>query len=406
MGSSVECKAAYLAARFRIPHDRHVAHLEGHVDSRFRPVADAFLDGFEAGRDVGAALAVIVDGQTVVDVWHGHADRKRTRPWQQDTLVCMFSVTKAMTAVCLLQAVDRGLLELDTPIVEYWPEFAGDGRDAITLRHLMCHQAGMVGFREPVDRELLYDWPGFIAALENEAPWWEPGSRHGYHARTYGFLLGELLRRVAGISVGEWFRREVAVPLDLDFAIGLPSDDLARCADVLPARMRPGALDDLPSGAREMMRDFNDLSTPTGAAFQNPAMGPGYMNSERFRQAEIPAANGHGTARAVAGMYADAGSIVSAELMGEATSIQALGNDEVLKSPTCFGLGFMLNHNDSTSIGVREGTFGHAGAGGSLAFHDPAERLSLCFAMNQLEVGIISGGASARSTTTVVYDCL
>jgi len=377
--------------------------MDGHVDARFRPVADAFAEGFEAGRDVGASVAVMLDGDLVVDLWHGHADRRRQVAWRPDTLVCMFSVTKAMTSLCLLQAVDRGLLDLDTPVADYWPEFAGNGKEQITLRQIMSHRSGLVGFHDPVDRDILYDWNRFVAALEVERPWWDPGTRHGYHARTFGFLLGEVLRRRAGKSIGAWFRDEVAHPLGLDFAIGLPAEDLDRCAEMLPARMRPGEQLTLPADAREMMRDFGDLSTPTGAAFQNPAMGAGYMNSRAFRQAEIPAANGHGTARSVANMYDRLDVLLSRSSLEAATSTHSIGPDAVLKSVTHFGLGLMLHH-ERTPVGCRPGSFGHAGAGGSLAFHDPQAKLSFCFAMNQMEAGVVSGGVSAMRVAGAAYD--
>lgn len=409
----MEVKTERLARGWLVPQYRSPHHasgvvpvdVKGHLDARFRPVAEAFLDGFAAGRDVGAAVSVIVDGEVVVDLWHGHTDRRRQTPWREDTLVCMFSVTKAMTTVCLLQALDRGLLELDAPVASYWPEFGCNGKDEITVRQLMCHQAGLVGFHDPVPRDILYHWDDFTSALAAEWPWWEPGSMHGYHARTFGFLLGEVLRRCTGKSVGTWFRDEVAGPLGLDFAIGLPTEDLARCAEMLPARMRPGDLQALPPAARDMMRDYSDLSTPTGAAFQNPAMGAGYMNSAEFRQAEIPAANGHGTARAVATMYDRLGSLVSAEALQAATSTQSFGPDAVLKSTTHFGLGFMLHHEEAP-VGFGPASFGHAGAGGSLGFHDPAARLSYCFAMNQMEAGVISGGASAMAVAGAVQASL
>ncbi len=379
--------------------------ISGYLDERFRSVGEAFLEGFEAGQDVGASLAVFVDGTPVIDVWNGYADRRRTIPWREDTLVCMFSVTKAMTALCLLQAAERGEIDLDAPVATYWPEFAANEKGTITTRQVLSHRAGMVGFHDPVDRDIVYDWGRFTEALAREKPWWEPGELHGYHARTFGFLLGEILRRVTGRSVGEWFAAEVAAPHGLDFAIGLASEDLQRCAELLPARMRAGAEQNLPPGAQEMMSRFNDLSTPTGAAFQNPSMGAGYMNTAKFRQAEIPAANGHGTARSAAAMYDALASLLTAERLAEATTTHSVGPDEVLRSTTHFGLGFLLYH-DETPIGVRSGTFGHAGAGGSMAFRDPDANLSFCFAMNQMEMGVISGGTSATRCAKAVYDCL
>lgn len=379
--------------------------VDGDLDPRFAPVAQALVDGFDQGREVGAAVAVVLDGTPVVNLWHGHADRRRHHPWQADTLVCMFSVTKAMTALAALLAVDRRLVELDDPVCDVWPEFRGNGKDDITLRHVLTHQSGLVGFHEPMDREVLYDWPRFIQALEAESPWWRPGTRHGYHARTFGFLLGEVIRRVTGRTPGRWFADEVAAALDLDFYIGVPQAELHRCADILPARIRAGADDGLRESAREMMRLYNDLSTPTGAAFQNPSMGAGYMNTDTYRLAEIPAANGHGTALAVAKMYDGIASLLSADVFAEATSTQSLGPDEVLRATTHFGLGLMLHHPE-TPIGLRSGTFGHAGAGGSVGFHDPQAKLSFCYAMNQMERGVITGGTSASNIAEAVYACL
>jgi len=377
--------------------------LQGVVDDRFAPVAAAFMDGFAAGRDTGAALGVCVGGNLVVDLWAGHSDRRRQTPWQRDTLCCMFSTTKAISALCILQAVARSELQLDEPVAELWPEFAVAGKESVTLRHILSHRAGLVGLRAPVERELLYDPQGFAALLAREAPWWEPGTRHGYHARTFGFLLDELLRRASGRSIAQWLAQEITDGRRLPVSIGVDSAGLKLCADIAPARMSAGAA--MPESARRMMADFRDPTTPTGAAFQNPAMGPGYMNSEQFRKAELPAMNGHGTARAVAQLLDGISALLPSELIDEATSTHSFGVDEVLKSTTHFGLGFML-HCDETPIGVRDGSFGHAGAGGSMAFVDPELQLSFCFLMNQMEQGVITGGKSARNCAEAVYSCL
>ena len=379
--------------------------LNGNLDSRFDPVADAFRDGFDSGRDVGACCAATLDGELVVDLWGGFTDRRKSQPWRQDTLVCMFSVTKAMTAICLLQAVDRGLVELDQPVAHYWPEFAKHGKDSISVRQLMSHRAGLIGFHQPVSKEIYYHWEDMVAALAEESPWWDPGSRHGYHARTFGYLLGEVLRRVSGLTVGEWFREELAAPLKLDFAIGVPTADLERCAQILPTRVRAGEKTILPEPMQRMMRDFYDVSTPTGAAFQNPALGPGYMNSADFRQAEMPALNGHGTARAVARLYGNINELLSTSVIDEATRTHSLGPDEVLKSITRFGLGFQL-YQEEAPIGIRDGSFGHSGAGGSMAFYDPESKIGFCYAMNQMQEGLITGGTSAMKVANSLYDCI
>ena len=375
--------------------------LQGDVDAAFEGVADVFLSGFLAGRDVGAALGVVVDGELVVDVWAGHTDRRKTQPWKEDTLCCLFSATKGIATVCVLQAVADGLLDLDETLSESWPEFACNGKEAITLRQVLCHQAGLVGFHEPVASELIYDWAGFCAALADEAPWWTPGEQHGYHARTFGFLLGELLRRKTGLTIGEWLQQRLADPRSLDLQIGLSSSDLPRCAQMVPARVR-AAQNALPDSARAMMLAMQDKSSPTGAAFQNPSMGPGYMNTEQFRLAELPAMNGHGAARDLARLYALLPELLPEPLLNEATRVHSSGPDKVLLSHSQFGLGFMV-YDDASPIGVRPGTFGHAGAGGSMAFYDPTAKVGFCFAMNQMQAGVVTGGVSAMSCAEAVY---
>ena len=380
------------------------APLEGHCDPRFERVREVFAERLPK-KEIGAAIAFTLDGEPVVDLWGGFFDKAHTKPWARDTIVNTYSTTKGMTARCAHRLVERGLLDLDAPVAEYWPEFAQKGKAKIPVRWLLSHQAGLPAVRETLPPETLYDWDAYVTRLADERPWWPPGTRHGYHAQTYGFLLGEVLRRSTGRGVREWFRSEVAAPLDIDFSIGVSNPDLARCADVMPARMRPEDFRELPAATREMMRDFNDPSTPTGAAFQSPAMGAGYRNSREFRLAEIPASNGHGTARAAAAMYDGLGRLLSPEVMTQATTTHSRGPDEVLKSRTHFGLGFML-YDEATPIGVKPGSFGHAGAGGSMAFHDPVARVSFCFAMNRMEMGMITGGTTAMAAAAAVYDCL
>jgi len=378
--------------------------LQGEVDAAFAPVADVFLEGFSQGRDVGAALGVVVGGKLVVDVWAGHRDRKKTQPWEADTLCCLFSATKGIAAICILAAVSEGELELDQPLSVVWPEFGKDDKADITLRQVLSHQSGMVGFHEPVESSLLYDWDGFCAALAREAPWWPPGTRHGYHARTFGFLLGELLVRKTGRSIGGWLRENLATPKGLDLHIGLAESDLDRCAQIVPARIRAGA-DGIPHSARAMMAAMQDRSTPTWAAFQNPSQGPGYMNTTQFRQAELPAMNGHGAARDLARLYADLPDLLPRDVLNEATRVHVSGADEVLLTDTRFGLGFMV-HADTAPIGIRAGCFGHAGAGGSMAFYDPAAEVGFCFVMNQMQAGVVTGGTSAVACAEAIYACI
>lgn len=379
--------------------------VNGKVDESFEPVVETFAEGFAAGRDVGASLAVFVDGDPVVDLWAGHRDRRKTTLWHADTLCCMFSVSKAMTAICFLQAVSDGLVELDVPVGEYWPEFACNGKSGITPRQILTHQSGVVGFHNAVDRDFLYDWSSVVSALANETPWWTPGETHGYHARTFGFLLGEILRRVSGKSVGQWLQERVMDAGPGEFKIGLDDEDLTRCADMLTARVRAGAKPATSPERDEMFARFQDKSTPTGAAFQNPSLGPAYMNSTQFRTSELPAMNGHGTAVGAAGVYARIHELLDDSILAEATRTQVEGKDEVLRSFSRYGLGFMI-FADRAPIGVRSGSFGHAGAGGSMAFYDPAQKLAFCFAMNQMQEGVVTGGTSAMKIAQRIYDCL
>jgi CubicO group peptidase (beta-lactamase class C family) len=378
--------------------------LQGEVDAEFSAVGDAFLAGFAEGRDTGAALAVYLEGRPVVDVWAGHQDRRREHPWTRDTLCCLFSATKGITALCVLQAVGDGALQLDEPIAKLWPEFDCNGKSGITLRHVLDHQAGLVGFHERVEADLLYDPEATARKLATESPWWTPGEHHGYHARTFGYLLGEVLRRATGSGIGAWLESKLAGPLALDLHIGLQDDQMIRCAQMVPARIRPGE-NSIPASARRMMEDFQNLDTPTGAAFQNPSLGPGYMNSTRFRAAEMPSANGHGTARGLAALYAKVPELLPRAVLDEAITTQSLGEDLVLKTLSHFGLGFMLYHPEAP-IGVRPGSFGHAGAGGSMAFYDPEVQLGFCFVMNQMQQGVVTGGTSAMLCAKTVYECL
>lgn len=387
-------------------HRREAAiqlELNGDVEPAFSRVADVFLEGFSAGRDVGASVAVFLDGAPVVDLWAGYVDRRRTQPWERDTLCALFSSSKAITTICLLQAVAGGTVALDEPIASFWPEFAAAGKAAITPRQVLNHQSGVVGFHQPMAPEILYDWPAVCDALAAERPWWLPGSRHGYHARTFGFLLGEVLRRRTDVTLRQWLQERLARPLQLDLHFGLETVDLHRCAQMLPARLKAGASP--PASARALLAAMADRSTATGAAFQNPSLGPGYMNSERYRRADLPGMNGFGTARSMAGLYARLPELLPAQLLARAAMTESEGMDEVLRSYSRFGLGFML-YDPRAPIGVRAGSFGHAGAGGSMAFYDPERRLAFCFLMNQMQQGVVTGGVSAMSCAEAVYACI
>jgi CubicO group peptidase (beta-lactamase class C family) len=363
------------------------AKVEGECDARFERVRRVFEKSFDGG-EVGAAVAITLDGRPVVDLWGGFADAARTRPWQRDTIVNVYSTTKGVTAICAHRLVEAGRLDLDAPVARYWPEFAQAGKERMPVRFLLSHQAGLPAVRKILPQDALYDWNAMCEALAAETPWWEPGTKHGYHALTYGFLVGELIRRIDGRSVGGYFRDELALPLGLDFWIGLPGREHVRCADMIPAP--PTA-----EGAEDVLEQFSrNASEMVRLTFNNPPGRRGHVNSPEWREAEIPAGNGHGDARSLARLYGalacggtlDGVHVLSQEAIDRARTEQAFGKDEVLGFPMRFGLGFMLRH-DLMPLGPNTSAFGHAGAGGSIAFADPEARIGFAYVMNQMQGG-------------------
>eukprot|EP00752_Nemacystus_decipiens_P017982 g16115.t1 len=258
--------------------------INGSYHQGYEDVAQAFKAGMQA-REMGAALAVFHRGEPVIDLWAGYTDRKGTTPWQADTLVCCYSISKAITATCVLQAVDQGLIDLDSPVQRYWPEFADHNKADITVRQVLCHQAGLPGFHTPLDKDFYYRWDDVCTQLADEHTWWPPGTAHGYHARTFGFLAGEVLRRATGQPIEAWLNQQLADPLQADFYFGLTEAQQQRCADMIPGKLRKDTDNPRTPAMEQMMADFNNLDTATGAAFSNPNMGPGYMNRAPFRQA-------------------------------------------------------------------------------------------------------------------------
>ena len=361
--------------------------IEGRCDDRFGGVKDAFAGNFDKLDEVGAAVSVIVDGKTVVDVWGGYMDSARTRPWEPDTIVNVWSTTKGIVATCAHRLADQGLLDLDAPVAKYWPEFAQRGKEKIPVRYILSHQAGLPALREPLPAGSAFNWEVMTEALAKEEPWWEPGKKHGYHAFTWGWLVGEVMRRVTGRSVGTYFREEIAGPLSLDFHIGLAPEDDARTAEVIsPQAPDPGET----NFVMEMLRDpesmpFKVLANPPDLFV------PGVVNTRDWRGAEIPAANGHGNARAVARLYGalarggtlDGVQILSEESIARATEEQASGPDEVMGLNLRVALGFFLTSPDAR-LGPNPRAFGHSGAGGSLGFADPDARIGFGYTMNRM----------------------
>jgi CubicO group peptidase (beta-lactamase class C family) len=382
------------------------ARIDGECESRFAGVREVFARSFESG-EVGAALAVTIGGRPVIDLWGGHCDAARTKPWTRDTLVNVYSTTKGMTALCANRLVERGQLDLDAPVARYWPEFAAAGKQQVPVRWLLSHQAGLPALREDVPHEKRFDWDFWTEALASEPPWWEPGTRHGYHALSFGHLVGEVVRRVDGRSLGNFFREELCEPLGLDFHIGLSADQDARVAELLPA---PSSSPGSPSvfvAARKNPRSL------VGRVFGNPTIEVADANSRIWRAAEIPAVNGHGTARGLARVYGalacggvlDGVPVLSPEQILRASSEQAKGLDEVLGPlHSRFGLGFMLTQ-PMIPFGPNPHSFGHPGFGGSIAFADPDAKLGFAYTMNQLQTGL-AGDARGFALIGSLYAAL
>ena len=358
--------------------------IQGYFDLRFEAVKEAFAALFNDPQERGAALCVQVDGETVLDLWAGVADKDGEQAWHSDTLANLFSCTKTFTAVAALQLVDEGKLALDRPVAQDWPEFAQADKGAITLRQLLSHQAGLPALREMLPPEALYDWQAMTAALEAEQPWWQPGSGHGYAPITYGWLLGELIRRVEGCGPGEAIVRRTARPLGLDFHIGLHDDEFPRVAAI---GRKKGDLGD--AAAQRLLRCMmSEPTSMTTRAFTNPPSIMTSTNKPEWRRMQQPAANGHGTARALAGFYTGLlqGRLLNAALLAELTREHACGEDRTLLTQTRFGLGCMLDQPQvaNATYGLGPQAFGHPGAGGSIGFADPQRGVAFAFVTNSL----------------------
>ncbi|NYJ07467.1 serine hydrolase domain-containing protein [Petropleomorpha daqingensis] len=341
-----------------------MAEIQGSYDDLFTAAPNALAGLLDAG-DVGGSVAVFVDGEPVVDVWGGFTDADRTIPWQRDSITGVFSVTKTMTALCALLLADRGSLDLDAPVSRYWPEFGAAGKERVLVRHLLSHTAGLPDWEGPVEE--LYDWSAATARMAAQAPVWEPGSAAGYHSLTQGFLVGEVIRRITGRSVGEFFAAEVAGPLGADFSLGLAAEHDSRVALAVPPPSR-------------------DEDYAASAAAGDSAPGTGIRvrdgNSVAWRRAQIPAASGFGNARSVAlvqSVLACGGEVRGVRLLSpagcaRAREVQFRGEDRRLGMPVTWGLGF----------GVFGNSFGWGGWGGSLVMVDPDARMVVAYVTNQM----------------------
>jgi CubicO group peptidase (beta-lactamase class C family) len=352
-----------------------MADIKGSWDPQYEQVATTLASSLDAGTDTGASVTVLIGGEPVVDIWGGTVDEAGSAPWAEDTLVNVWSMTKTMTFLCALMLADRGELDFGAPVARYWPEFAAGGKEAVEVRHLMAHTAGLPGWTEPMQPEDLADWEKCTSLLAAQEPWWEPGTASGYHLVSQGYLIGEVVRRITGVTVGTWFASEVAGPLGADFYIGLPESEEPRVSVVIP----PPPMDLSAMQPTEMII----------RAATNPPLDATYPSHRWWRAAEIPAANGHGNARSVAlvqSIIAGRGETRGTRLCSEAGvdrvfDEQILGTDLILGYELRFGMGYGLS-SSLMPIGPRACYWG--GYGGSLIIMDQDAGMTICYAMNRM----------------------
>ncbi|MEU5896461.1 serine hydrolase domain-containing protein [Streptomyces venezuelae] len=375
--------------------------VEGTSTDRFEPVRAALTAHLEAGEELGASIAVDVDGVMEVDLWGGHTDAARTVPWHRDTLVSMWSTTKTLTSLAALVLVDRGALDLHRPVAHYWPEFAARGKEHIEVRHVLAHTSGLSGWERPFSVEDLYDWPTASARLAAQAPWWEPGSASGYHVQTQGQLLGELVRRVSGRTLREFVDTEIAEPARADVQIGAREADWPRIADLVA----PSQLSGIPSGV-----DPDGIFSKT--LFGSPARDE-HVDTPRWRAAELGAVNGHSNARGMARALSvisrrgevDGRRLLSAETVDKVFDVQADGVDLFLGVPVRWGMGYALA-DPRTMPHMPTGRICFwVGRGGSIVVMDLDRRVTFSYTMNRVGDGLL-GSERTYSYLRHVYEAL
>ncbi|MGW4032402.1 serine hydrolase domain-containing protein [Streptomyces sp. NPDC004838] len=376
--------------------------INGEVAAGFEPVREAFAANFAHREDIGAAVCVYQDGRPVVDLWAGVADPNTGRPWERDTLQLVYSATKGATATAAHLLTQRGALDLDAPVADYWPEFAANGKAEIPVRWLLSHQAGLVALDRPVPMAEALAWHPMTAALAAQCPQWTPGTAHGYHGRTWGWLVGEVIRRVSGRTPGRFFAEEIAAPLGLDFFIGLPPGERDRVSGMVYRKpdidLTTVPEEAVPEDLRDLVAAWRDPNSLSNRAFAVTDPANIDFDSPEVQAAELPSSNGIGTAHALARMYAaligevDGVRLLTPETLASATDEQADGRDEVMLVPSRFSSGFMLPTDDVSMAGPA--AFGHTGRGGSLGFADPEHGIAFGYVMNH----IIGGPDDIRAT--------
>ncbi len=375
-----------------------MAEVHGTCDGRFDALRDVLSQQVDEGADLGASVAVVIEGEPVVDLWAGWADGDRTRPWERDTITNVWSTTKTMTALAALVLVDRGELDLYAPVATYWPEFAAAGKEAIEVRHLLAHTSGVSGWEHPVVTADLYDWEASTARLAAQAPWWEPGTASGYEALNYGHLVGEVIRRVTGHQLGRFFADEVAGPLGADFHIGLPPEADHRVSDVVPPP--PWVGDGSPI----------DKASPWFRTMTGPPLDAEASWTEAWRRADIGAANGHGNARSVARLQAlvsnggtvDGITLLSPDTIDHIFDVQSTGDDLVIRMPVRFGIGYALAPIEAMPYIPTGRTCFWGGWGGSVVINDLDRCMTVAYVMNRMG-GAVLGNPTAEALVTAIY---
>jgi len=379
--------------------------IHGYCDPKFAAVREAFETNFRVEEEVGSCVSVVVDGKYVVDLWGGWKDKACTKPWERDTIVCMMSVSKGVSGITFNILLDRGLVDLDTPIAKYWPEFAQAGKEKIPVRYALDHRAGLAVCSEKLPPGSLFDWKVITESLARQAPLWEPGKQAGYHIHNQGFILGEIIRRVTGKSLAAFYRDEIGKPLGLDYYIGCLSKEARdRCAETIPATQRTmfAATTEAPNSM--LAQSWNEWPLGDRATV---------INSREFREAEIPSGNGHGNARAIARLYgaiARGGELDGVRIMSEA-SIRRMITEQHCMKEVMLGrnyhqaLGVLLNTPDIVWMGPNPKAFGHQGIGGALGMGDMDAKLGFSYAMNKWH-DRHDNGPRARRLIEAVYKCL
>ena len=375
--------------------------ISGFVAPGFDAVRNCFISNFERDdhyKEIGAGFSVYLSGECVVDLYGGFADKARTRPWRADTTANIWSATKGLAAIAVAVLVDRGLIDYGEKVGTYWPEYACKGKEDTTVSQVLSHQAGLPGFVGPITLEEFCNWPTVVSRLQSQEPMWDPGTKNSYHAMTFGFLAGEIIRRASGMGIGDFVRETVAIPLDADFYIGLPESEEPRVAEMVPSPL-------------ELELDMTGVPPEALASITNPTMEPGLANRRLWRAAEIPAGNGQATARSLSRVYgaiANKGVLDGRRLLGE-SAISEMNTVQTERVDISLGVAPFWRNGVSGNInnmyGPGENTFGHSGWGGAVGCADPDREIGIGYVVNQMGNEALGDERSVALINTL-YDCL